>query len=467
MSDNQHTILVVDPDERSYKTFDSVLGVKNKVLFVPNSKTAIDLPKSHSIDIVFISQALNGIDGAMLLSAFKKRFPSIPVVLLADRPNVDEVIAAFRSGARELLVKPIDKKELVTVTQKIFGFISTKKPKRRWFFAGKKKTPTDNFPKTDNDHLNKVIQESKDTADRSSGASDDEEMIETVSGTESAGNPLMLDAPFDPELTNTEKPPAEPVESAQPLIEAFYFGSFRVLVNQQPIEDWPGKKGKSIFAYLLLNHRKKIFRDVLMDLFWKKSSPDSARNCLNVSIHGLRRVLQDIDPHNDYILFKDECYYFNSEVDIRLDVEAFRSIWRKAQSIEHLENLSAAVSEYERALALYQGDFLENELYDGWSSLDKENLKEVYLVILDKISENLMHKNNHRKAIRVCEQILEKDNCREDIYRRLMVCYYRAGQRDKSLKLFRKCTRVLKEELEVKLATSTIELYKKIRENEL
>jgi hypothetical protein len=44
MSDNQHTILVVDPDERSYKTFDSVLGDKNKVLFVPNSKTAIDLP---------------------------------------------------------------------------------------------------------------------------------------------------------------------------------------------------------------------------------------------------------------------------------------------------------------------------------------------------------------------------------------------------------------------------------------
>jgi DNA-binding SARP family transcriptional activator len=284
---------------------------------------------------------------------------------------------------------------------------------------------------------------------------------------ESAGNPLMLDAPAHLMLNSTETLLAESGESAQPLIEGFYFGSFRVMVNQQPIEDWPSKKGKSIFAYLLLNHKKKIFRDVLMDLLWQKSSPESARNCLNVAIHGLRRALQDIDPHNDYILFKDECYYFNPKVDIKLDIKRFRSSWRKAQSIEHMENLSAATPEYERALAIYKGEFLEEELYDDWSSLDRENLKEVYLVILDKISENFTYQRKHHKAIRVCEKILEKDNCREDIYRRLMIGYYHIGQRDKSLRLYHKCAAVLKKELEVKLAKSTIELYRKIKENQL
>jgi CheY-like chemotaxis protein len=77
MPKNLYTILVVDPDERSYKTFESVLGVKNSVLFVPNGKTAIGLPDSHNIDIVFISHVLNGTDGIMLLESFKKRFPSL------------------------------------------------------------------------------------------------------------------------------------------------------------------------------------------------------------------------------------------------------------------------------------------------------------------------------------------------------------------------------------------------------
>jgi CheY-like chemotaxis protein len=80
MSKNLHTILVVDPDERSYRTFESVLGERNRVLFVPNGKTAIDLPDSHNIDIVFISHVLNGTDGIMLLESFKKRFPTVSFI---------------------------------------------------------------------------------------------------------------------------------------------------------------------------------------------------------------------------------------------------------------------------------------------------------------------------------------------------------------------------------------------------
>lgn len=204
-----------------------------------------------------------------------------------------------------------------------------------------------------------------------------------------------------------------------------------------------------------------------MDLFWQNSSTDSARNCLNVSIHGIRRVLQDIDSKNEYVLFKDECYYFNPEIEVWLDIEEFRKTWQRAKSIEHNAGLPAAVEDYRRAAGIYEGEFLEDEIYDSWSSPDRENLKEIYLFILDKISENFMLISNHQEAIRVCEKILEKEKCSEDIYRRLMVCYYHIGQRDKSLKLYKKCAKVLKDELEVKPTNKTIELYGKIKESQL
>jgi two-component SAPR family response regulator len=467
MFKNPHTILVVDPDERSYKTFESVLGDKNGVLFVPNGKTALDLADSQYIDIVFISHVFNGTNGIMLLESFKKRFPAIPVVLIVEQPKVDEVISAFRSGARELIVKPIDEKELVAVTQKIFGFVSNKKPKRRWFFPAKKKTQTNTPEKNNKGHLKKNFQKYKQTENLSLTEFDDFQMNETIPLAEDSNNQLIVDAVFDLEQPDKETHSIAPKKTAHQLMEAFFMGPFRVLVNNQPIENWPSKKGKFIFAYLLFNHKKKTFRDVLMDIFWQKSSPDSARNCLNVTVHGLRRVLQDIDPNTEYILFKDECYYFNPEVEIRLDVEMFRSTWRRSQSIEHNNGLATAVLEYEQAAEIYKGDFLEDEIYESWSSLDRENLKEIYLVILDKISEFYMLNNNHQDAIRLCDNIIKKDNCREDIYRRLMLCYYRIGQRDKALKCYHKCSKALKSELEAEPTNITIELYKKIKSDRL
>lgn len=467
MSNNSHTILVVDPDERSYKTFESVLGSKNRVWFVPNGKTAINLPDSHNIDIVFISHVLNGTDGIMLLESFKKRFPSIPVVLIAEQPKIDEVITAFRSGARELIIKPLDEKELIAVTTKICRFVSNKKPKRRWFFQAKKDTQKYNLEKNSPGHLKKIFQKSKQRESSTVFESDEFQIKDTVHLGDDSNSSLIVDTLVHSEQPDNGSHTITPIESTNPLIEAFFFGPLRVLVNDQSIENWPSKKGKSIFAYLLLNHRKKIFRDVLMDLFWQKSDPDSARNCLNVTIHGLRRVLQDTDPKNEYILFKDECYYLNPDMSVWLDVEEFRKRWRNAQKAEHIKDFSSAVSGYERAAEIFTGEFLEEEIYDDWSALDRENLKEIYLIILEKISENYMVNGKNPEAIRLCEKILERDNCREDIYRRLMICYYRIGKRNNALKLYRKCEQMLHNELEVKPADATIELYRKIKESQL
>ena len=461
------TILVVDPDEQSYRTFESVLGSKINVWFVPNGKTAIEIPNSQNVDIIFVSHTLDGIDGNLILESFKKQFPSIPVVVLAENPTVTAVLSAFRRGARELILKPLDEKELIAITRKIFGFVSNKKPKHSWFSLNKKDRHNNNPKGNSLKHLKRLFQKSKQKEGSSMDEPDDFQMIETLSVAEDSSNQLVVDEFIDPKQSDKGIRSSELIKNPCPHIQAFFFGSFQVFVNEQLIENWPSKKGKSIFAYLLLNHKKKIYRDVLMDLFWQKSDPDSARNCLNVTIHGLRRILQDINPNDEYILFKDECYYFNPDIQVELDVEEFRTIWRNAQNIEYDKGLAAAALEFARAAKIYKGDFLEDELYDDWPSLDRENLKEVFLVILDKISENFIYHNEHYKAIPVCENILEKDNCREDIHRRLMLSYYRIGQRDKAIKQFQKCVEVLKEELEVKPSSETINLFEQLKRDSL
>jgi len=182
-------------------------------------------------------------------------------------------------------------------------------------------------------------------------------------------------------------------------------------------------------------------------------------------LHGLRQMFHLLDKDNEYILFKNECYFINPEIELSLDVEEFRYYWRLAQSSERERGIEAALGEYELAAALYKGDFMEDDLYEGWTALDRENLKEIYLVILDRLSNYYSCDGKPVTAINLCEIILKKDSCREDVHRRLMRCYYRLGQRDKAIKQFRKCSEILNLELEVPPTKTTVSLFQQIKQD--
>jgi DNA-binding SARP family transcriptional activator len=157
----------------------------------------------------------------------------------------------------------------------------------------------------------------------------------------------------------------------------------------------------------------------------------------------------------------------NPEIGIWIDVEEFLKYWKNAQSTEREIGIQAAVGEYELAAALYKGDFMEEDLYESWPCSERENFKEIYLSILDRLSEYYFLDGIPSTAASLCETILEKDNCREDIHRRLMRCYYSLEQRDKAAKQYRKCVEALKTELEVEPTRATIELYAQIKQGSL
>jgi DNA-binding SARP family transcriptional activator len=264
-----------------------------------------------------------------------------------------------------------------------------------------------------------------------------------------------------PESCQSEE---EQAEDLVPALSVCCLGKFQVVLNGQVIENWTCRKGRAIFTYLIMNHKRRTYRDILMETFWPNSDPDSARNSLNVAIHSVRRVLNEVNPDYEHILFKDECYYLNPDIEVWIDVEEFLHCWKIAQSTERENDIQAAVGEYELAAALYKGDFMEEDIYESWQSSERENFKEVYLFILDRLSKYYSLDGKPATAVRLCETILEKDNCREDIHRRLMRCYYRLEQRDKAVKQYRRCVEVLEAELEIEPTHATIELYEQIKQ---
>ncbi len=243
-------------------------------------------------------------------------------------------------------------------------------------------------------------------------------------------------------------------------------GPFRVYQDHTLITNWSSGKGKAIFKYLVANRSRPIHKDVLMDLFWRNADLEAARNNLNVAIYSLRQSFKMIRPNVSCILFHDEHYMLNPTMTVWVDFEHFIQAYQAGRTLEKQGQLAEAIRAYELAEGLYQGDFLEEDPYEDWPIIQRESLKDSYLVILERLSRYYFEEKRYTTCIHLCQKILAKDDCREDAHRRLMQCYSCQGQIRLALRQYHLCVEALAKVLEVSPAPETVALYNQIRERE-
>ncbi len=269
-------------------------------------------------------------------------------------------------------------------------------------------------------------------------------------------------------VSGVERPPipTNPV-SDQPsaALGVCCLGRFRVYQRDRLVEDWASRKGKLVFKYLVTHRERPISKEVLMDLFWPDSSPDAARNNLNVAIYGLRQSLRQNSPSESHILYQDDCYLINPDLDIWVDVEAFTEHLTRARELEDSAP-SDAIREYHLAEALYTGDFLEEDRYEDWASAQRQQLKDAYLGLLERLSRHYYVLGEYTTCVTQCRKVLAVDSCRESAHRWIMQCYAQQGQRYLAIRQYQECVDALRDELGVEPSDETVKLYDRILSGE-
>lgn len=106
-------------------------------------------------------------------------------------------------------------------------------------------------------------------------------------------------------------------------MQVYTLGPFRACVDGIFVRDWPNAKSRKIFQYLAFHREFAVLKERLMELFWPDSTPDAARNSLNVAIYGLRKVLRQADPNFSYIIYQNTSYCINPKVEFWLDCDDF------------------------------------------------------------------------------------------------------------------------------------------------
>ncbi len=230
-------------------------------------------------------------------------------------------------------------------------------------------------------------------------------------------------------------------------------GEFRVYRGGERL-DLPTKPIKSLFAYLVTHRQRGFPPELLAGTFWGEASEEKARDSLNTALSVLRRAI----PNS--IITEYGNIRFNPELRCWLDLEEFE---RKLKESRGLERPGDRMKCLQRAVQLYQGDFMEG-FYDDWVLLEQERLRELYLEALKGLVDCHKALKEYGQAIECCQMILKNSPLREEAHRELIYLYYLSGDRDAALLQYRECCKVLKKELGVEPLPETRALYEEIRE---
>lgn len=121
-------ILVVD-DEPGIRR--SLLGAFSdegfKVVAAESADAALEKLNEFSPDLVFLDIWMPGTDGLQALAEIKKRFPSLPVIVMSGHANISIAVKATQEGAFDFVEKPLDLSNVLNLVRRALSQKQAKK----------------------------------------------------------------------------------------------------------------------------------------------------------------------------------------------------------------------------------------------------------------------------------------------------------------------------------------------------
>ena len=164
-------------------------------------------------------------------------------------------------------------------------------------------------------------------------------------------------------------------------IFSFYtLGRFEIYPEKQGYYNLTGGSTKLwyLFKYLLLNKRKGIPPETILETLYPYEEYENPKNTLQNIVYRLRKVLNQRRVFRDFgcnIVYNNGCYSLSFNDDVFLDTDYFEEYIHKAESLKNI-NPDEATECYENALKLYCGDYFSGTHLRGLGYPEKELLSQ-------------------------------------------------------------------------------------------
>lgn len=218
------------------------------------------------------------------------------------------------------------------------------------------------------------------------------------------------------------------------------------------MSDWRTQSVRDLFLFFL-SKQEPVTKEQVGAVLWPETPNNQTLKArFKNEIYRLRRAVG-----RDVIIFDDEYYRFNHQMDYEYDVEAFDSHILRAHKTA---DINTRIEYLQKAVDLVHGPYLA-DLDAEWADSERDRLWQAYGAALEELAYLYLDTSRLEDCLSTCQLALKRDRFQELIYQIEMRAYAVLGDRSAVARRYQAC-RMAMRELGIPLSNETERIYREL-----
>jgi len=228
-------------------------------------------------------------------------------------------------------------------------------------------------------------------------------------------------------------------------------GPLEVIVEGQALA-LGGTRQRALLARLLLDARRTVDADRLVEDLWGETPPETARKTIQVYVSRLRKLLPD-----GTLETRPSGYQLTAPADT-LDVERFVGLHSAGRAAMEARQPEQAVQALQEALELWRGRAYEEFSTEPFAAAEAARLEELRTAALEERIKADLALGRAAGVVPELEALVAEHPLRERLRAHLMLALYSCGRQAEALAAYREARRILSKELGIEPSRELREL---------
>jgi two-component SAPR family response regulator len=236
------------------------------------------------------------------------------------------------------------------------------------------------------------------------------------------------------------------------------FGEMTLSRNNQELRliHWKRKKTQELFFYLLLQPHYAATREQVIESLYPEGEPDKMVNRLYVSIHELKRQVQELTGYEGGVTLRDGLLRISEDLFEMVDVEQYLALVRIGNQL-WLVDRELSSDMYEKAVHMYEA-ILPEMPYTDWLNSIRNDVIEKQAIALQRLGQWAEAEGSKESAEAYYREWIRLQPFQEEAYQHMLALLARERKQAKAMRLYEEWKELLHREMGVVPLSETTKL---------
>ena len=203
---------------------------------------------------------------------------------------------------------------------------------------------------------------------------------------------------------------------------------------------------KKLFMYMVTHRGHPASVQELSEALWHDDEVDNPAGALKNLMYRLRTVLKKYISADKFIITSQGAYAWNNEIPIELDASIFEEYCKIAKKAK---NEAEVLHNYESAVALYKGEFMENSLDHHWAVTLSTYYHSMFLNAVKELVELYLKLERYQDIEDLSVYALKMDRVDEELYCYNIMALIKSNKYELAMKRYDEAVKTLQDTLGV------------------